>query len=292
MTRCPGAGAVAFAVCTLTVVPAPARAAAERAQLTSAGVQTRAPTVESQDRALASALLRVTVHPAPETQNAVGAEYSRIGLLEQAYSYYTAAIRLNPREAEAYEMRARIWRDWGFPQRGMGDAARAVYYAPRSASAHNTWGTVLAASGRTNEARLEFERARALNPDAPYVLSNLCYMDFLSGEFDKAIAKCQQALAIDRASAAARNNLALSLAADGRYAAAEEQFRAAGGAAIGYYNAGVAFLAARRFPEARAAFEAVATAHPLATRARARAAQARTLTEGNVPVAARNGGER
>jgi tetratricopeptide (TPR) repeat protein len=292
MTRCPGAGAVAFVVCTLSVVPAPARAGVERGQSTSAGVQTRAPTVESQDGALAAALLRLAVHPSADAQNAVGAEYSRLGLLEQAYAYYTAAIRLNPREAEAYEMRARIWRDWGFPQRGMGDAARAVYHAPQSASAHNTWGTVLAASGRTNEARMEFERARALSPDATYVLSNLCYMEFLSGELDKAIAECRRALAIDPTSVAARNNLALSLAAAGRYAAAEEQFSAAGGAAIGHYNAGVAYLAARRFPEARAAFEAVATAHPLATRARARAAQARTLAEGSVPMAAHHGGGR
>jgi tetratricopeptide (TPR) repeat protein len=189
-------------------------------------------------------------------------------------------------------MRARIWRDWGFPQRGMGDAARAVYYAPQSAAAHNTWGTVLAASGRPLEARTEFERARALDPDAPYVLSNLCYMEFVSGELDQAIADCRRALVVDPTLVAARNNLALSLAANGRYAAAEEEFRAAGGAAIGHYNAGVAYLAARRFAEARAAFEAVAPAHPLSTRARARAAQARTLAEGNVPIAAHNGGGR
>ena len=85
-----------------------------------------APSVESQDPALAAALLRLAAHPSAEAHEAVSVEYRRLGLLEDAYTHVTAAATLEPRDARAYEMRARIWRDWGFPSSGMADAARAV----------------------------------------------------------------------------------------------------------------------------------------------------------------------
>ena len=48
-----------------------------------------------------------------------------------------------------------------------------------SASAHNTWGTVLTATGHRTDARREYERAVSLDPDAAYAWSNLCYLSFL-----------------------------------------------------------------------------------------------------------------
>ena len=291
MTRWANAGAMAAAVCLLTVVPAFATAGATEVTTTpTTSGRTRAPTIESRDPALTAALLRLAARPSADAQMAVGSEYARLGLLEEAYSYFTAALKLNPREAAAYDMRARIWRDWGFPQRGMADAARAAYYAPSAASAHNTWGTLLAATGRLRDARTEFERARTLEPDAAYALTNLCYTDFVSGDIDRAIAECRAALAIDPGSTVAGNDLALSLVAAGHYAAAEEQFQAAGGPMIGRYNAGVAYLAARRFSEAGAAFGAVAAGHPLAPRAYARAQQARTLAAQQLSAVAHNAG--
>jgi len=74
----------------------------------------------------------------------------------------------------AYDARARIWRDWGFPQLGMPDADRAIYYAPRSAAAQNTQGTLLAALGRFDEAQRAFEKAIALDPEASFARTNLC----------------------------------------------------------------------------------------------------------------------
>jgi Tfp pilus assembly protein PilF len=116
-------------------------------------------TVEAADPALAAVLLALRMAPSAAGHRAAAAEYRRLGILDTAFDHLTAATRLDPRDAAAYDARARIWRDWGFPQMGMGDAARAVYYAPRSAAAHNTWGTLLAAAGRQAEARRQFELA-------------------------------------------------------------------------------------------------------------------------------------
>ena len=54
----------------------------------------------------------------------------------------------------------------------MGDAARAVYFAADSAAAHNTWGTLLAASGWLASAQRQFDLALALDPKATYAVTN------------------------------------------------------------------------------------------------------------------------
>ena len=57
----------------------------------------------------------------------------------------------------------------------------------------------------------------------------------------------------------------------------------------GHYNAGVAYLAAGRYSDARASFEAVRLAHPLGRIARARAEQARTLANSTIALGPRVG---
>jgi tetratricopeptide (TPR) repeat protein len=139
-------------------------------------------TVEARDPALAAALLKLGLVASPEQHRAVAGEYRRLGILDTAFDHLTAAIRLDKHDAASYDARARIWRDWGFSRLGMGDAARAVYYAPRSAAAHNTWGTLLAAAGQRDDARREFEIALALDPGASFARVNLCRLVVLSGK--------------------------------------------------------------------------------------------------------------
>ena len=166
------------------------------------------PTVEGTDRALSSALLRLAIAETTDAHLAVAERYRALGILDMAYEHYLRASRIDRTEASAYEGLARIWRDWGFPQLGLADASRAVYYAPSSASEHNTWGTVLAAVGHGGEARREYERAVQLDPRAAYAWNNLCYLSFLDGDSSKAVAECQEALSVDPGLAAARGTLA------------------------------------------------------------------------------------
>ena len=144
-------------------------------------------TVESSDPALARALTRLVLMPSADAHRRVAHEYRRLRIDDAAFDHLRAATKLAPADATAYDELARIWRDWGFPHMGMGDSARAVFYAPRSAVARNTRGTLLAALGQREEARREFEAALALDPGAGFAAENLCRLDRLAG---KASAGC------------------------------------------------------------------------------------------------------
>ena len=138
-------------------------------------------TVESSDPALARALTRLALLPSADAHHAVAREYRRLRIDDAAFDHLTAATKLAPADATAYDELARIWRDWGFPHMGLADSARAVFYAPRSAVARNTRGTLLAALGQREDARREFEAALALDPGAGFAAENLCRLDRLAG---------------------------------------------------------------------------------------------------------------
>lgn len=180
--------------------------AAATARPASATTRSTLSTVETQDAQLARALLGLEIHRTPDAEDRVALRYLELGILDLASDHFTRAAELNPRDAIAYEGLARIWRDWRFPNLGLGDAVRAVYYAPGWPAAHNTLGTILTALGRAAEARRAYERALALDPQAAYVFSNLCYLSLLDGQPTKALAECRAALAIDPDLRAAREN--------------------------------------------------------------------------------------
>ena len=194
MTRWPTVAAGVLVSCAITLLSGCASAGARHGTLApSAGIGT-ASTIEARDQALSAALARLAFFPSAEAHKAVAREYRRLGLLEQAFDQFGGAVRLDPRDAEAYDARARIWRDWGFPERGMGDAARAAYLAADSAAAHNTWGTLLAASGWLASAQRQFDLALALDPKATYAMTNSCYVAFAAGQISRAPADCRRAV--------------------------------------------------------------------------------------------------
>jgi tetratricopeptide (TPR) repeat protein len=102
------------------------------------------PTIESTPGELRQALASLRAVATPAGHLRVGLAYQRAGVLDQAFEHFDAALKQNSRLAAAYDGRARIWRDWGLPGLGIGDATRAVFFAPHSASARNTLGTLLA----------------------------------------------------------------------------------------------------------------------------------------------------
>lgn len=165
-------------------------------------------TVEASDPALAAGLLKLSSAATPEAHVIVAERYRQLGILDMAHDHFLRASQLDRAHAAAYEGLARIWRDWGFPQLGLADASRAVFYAPSSASAHNTLGTLLASLRHRREARTEYERAAQIEPHAAYPLNNLCYLSFLEGDRVHAIVECRAALAADPALTAARETLA------------------------------------------------------------------------------------
>jgi tetratricopeptide (TPR) repeat protein len=167
------------AIGLLALVCAQGAAAAQRHKTPPAQkhAQVMSSTIENTDKRLAAALLKLKLLPSAAQHRAAADEYLRLGILDAAYDHLSAAIRLDPQDAAAYDARARIWRMWGAPRLGMGDAVRAVYFAPHSAAAHNTLGTLLAANGQPDAARREFRAALSLDPSASYARENLDRLD-------------------------------------------------------------------------------------------------------------------
>jgi tetratricopeptide (TPR) repeat protein len=243
-------------------------------------VEHTGPTVETTNAALARTLAAMTAAPTAGAYRLAGAEYRRLGVFDRARTYLGRAIDLDPRDGAAFEERARVWRDEGWPAIALGDAHRAVSYAPESASAHNTLGTVRYSLGDLDGARIAFERALALDPAAAWAHSNLCYLAHLRGDDGAAVRHCERAIALAPDLSAAHNNLGLVHAASGRRAEALAAFTRAGGRAAGLYNLGIVHLARREYGEAVDAFTAALAEAPEMFDAWRRAKEARALAGG------------
>jgi Flp pilus assembly protein TadD len=231
-------------------------------------------TVEESYPELAAALSRLTASPSAESEICVAQAYARHNNSDKALEHFERAATLDPANSDAWDGLARVWRDWGFPNFGLGNAYRAVHAAPRSPTARNTLGTILQVLGRGPDARAQFALAVKLDPNAVYARNNLCYSWLLDGQVETGFAECEGALAIQPGLAPMQNNMALARAVVGDLAGATDLFQAAGGDAVAQYNIGVIYLSQRRYMEAAAAFERAAALQPSAL-AQARARQAR-----------------
>jgi tetratricopeptide (TPR) repeat protein len=229
--------------------------------------------LEATDRSLMTALAELARDPSAQSHRRVAQEYVRLHVLDLAHEHFTEAVLLNPTDATSYDALARIWRDWGVPQLGLGDAYRAVHYAPDSAEAANTLGTLLQSVRQMDAARHWYMRALMLEPRAWYAVNNLCYLDVLTRQHT-AVTMCQQAVAASGEQATARNNLALAYAASGDLVGAKQWFRRANDPATANYNYGIVLMALRKYAPAAMAFEAALNADPEFTLAAARARQA------------------
>ncbi len=237
-----------------------------------------AATLESSDPALSAALVRLALLPTAEAHRQVAVEYRRLGVLDQAHAYFTKAVTLDPNDATALDALARIWRDWGFPERGMAEAQRAVQLAPASAPVANTVGTLFEALGHATEARDWYVRALWLDPSASYALNNLCYSAIMLTHAD-AVAQCRRALAAAPDSRVAWNNLGLAYAAAGDLVRAKELFDVQADRAYAQYNIGIVYMGTGQYAKALAAFSAAMQLDPQFGRAVERARQARNHIE-------------
>jgi Flp pilus assembly protein TadD len=110
----------------------------------------------------------------------------------------------------------------------------------------------------------------------------VCYGWILEGDAPRAARACEQALSVDPALIAARNNLGILYAARGDLEGARAAFAQSGDPSVVSYNLGIIHLARREFREAAESFAAAQWARPTRrTAARVRQAQALSTAGGS-----------
>ncbi len=205
-----------------------------------------------QEAALAEALQGRDLAPATaQEREAIKTQ----DLLTQA-AFWAEAHELNPGDLEAAVELSSVLRTLGAAQRsaevarsalalypdnaallgnygmalvalGRGPAAveslsRAVGHEETDWRLQNALGVALEQAGRTGPARARFERARALAPDRDAPVNNLALSHALGGEPERAEAMLRRIVETGRAGPQTRQNLALVVALQGRFAEAEE----------------------------------------------------------------------
>lgn len=133
-----------------------------------------AATLEATSPLLRERLSALALAPSPRTYLEAAAAYRHYFIHDRAFDLIRQGLQAFPHDGALHAAAAAAWRDWGLPDRGLRDAHLAVRYAPESAPAHTTLGTVLWALGAGRAALQAFERAATLAPDAAYARHNRC----------------------------------------------------------------------------------------------------------------------
>ena len=131
-------------------------------------------TLEASSPQLQARLAALAASPTPEAHLEVATTYAAYGVHDRAFDYLTAGLVRHPRHPGLHEAVARLWRDWGLPERAVRHAHLAVRYAPESPAALTTLGSVLWVLTFREEATRAFERAFALDGAAAYTRRNWC----------------------------------------------------------------------------------------------------------------------
>lgn len=163
---------------------APAAAAAPLPPPSPAPARTTvtAATLEATSPLLRARLDALAASPTPEAHLAVADVYTSYGIHDRAYDHLAAGLALHPTHAGLHEAVARLWRDWGLPERALRHAHLAARYAPASAAAQTVLGSVLWALDARDDATRAFARAFALEPGAAWARHNWCTAVAARGE--------------------------------------------------------------------------------------------------------------
>jgi len=138
------------------------------------------------------------------------------------------ALELNENLAEAHTARAFIyfmW-EWNWDDAGR-EYRRAIELKPNYSPALQWYSSLLAATGRTDEALAEVKQARDLDPFSLSIAAHPGWINYLSRDAEGTVREAKQALKLDPNFLPARRYLALGYDLQGKYNESVPEFQKA-----------------------------------------------------------------
>ena len=172
---------------------------------------------------------RVTANPKPVVPSTqlIAADYFLEGgfkLKKQdwqgAIAAFSAAIRLNPNYAEAYNNLGVTLARQGKTAEAIAAYQKAISINPNFAMTYNNLGVALANQGKTAEAIAAYQKVISLNPNHAVAYNNLGFALDDQGKIAEAIAAYQKVISLNPNYAEAYNNLGAILYRQGKTAEA------------------------------------------------------------------------
>jgi TolB-like protein/Tfp pilus assembly protein PilF len=116
----------------------------------------------------------------------------------EAYLAVNKAIELDPTFGEAYATRgfANMFHEWNWAE-AEANFHRAIELRPGYGPAHQWYATLLAITGRVEEAKKQMRRAVDIDPTSANFLADLGQMHYFAREFEDAELYCRKALDIE-----------------------------------------------------------------------------------------------
>ncbi len=138
------------------------------------------------------------------------------------------ALELNGDLAEAHTARAFIYFMWEWNWADAGsEYRRAIELKPNYSSARQWYSSLLAATGRTDEALAEVKQARDLDPFSLSIAAHPGWINYLSRNAEATVREARHALKLDPNFLPARRYLALGYDLQGKYNESVPEFQKA-----------------------------------------------------------------
>ena len=174
----------------------------------------------------------------------LGTAFYQQGEYKQAIERYDRAIKLNPKNTDAYNNRGAAKNDSGDYQGAIADYDKVIELNPKDAMAYSNRGAAKLALGDNQEAIANFNIAIELNPKYPTAYYNRGIALCESGDFQGAIADFNIAIELNPKYATAYSNrgYAKHESGDSQEAIADhnEAIKLNPNYATAYYNRGIA----------------------------------------------------
>jgi lipoprotein NlpI len=126
-----------------------------------------------------------------------GAEWSAKGEHDRAIADYDAAIRLNPKSADAFHNRGSAWANKGETDKAIADYDTAIRLDPAESSPYAGRAVEYSIKGDYARASADFDAAIKLDPKAASAFFGRGRVRFYRGEFPGAAADFEQAHKLD-----------------------------------------------------------------------------------------------